>query len=595
MVYHRKMKNKNKNRQTKQSLSVKQFVNTAEILEDDESLQDIFKDWMWSWRFTRRYWKSVLFYVAAGILSSTTALLSSVAMKQSIDIITSFDAARLPYLVGMMIGFSALSMLLNAVVSRVSARITLKVYNDLQSEVFDSVMNADWLLLQGYPKGDLVNRFNSDISAIANNSISWLPNLVIALYQFIATFLLIFYYDKIMALIALAGAPLLMLISRTMVRKQRAYNRKTKEMSSELMSFEMESFYNIDMLKSFGITSAFSKRLRQWQNDYREIALKYNWFTIMTNLVMQSIGELIQLAAFGYCLFLLWNHSISFGTMTLFLQQRNRLTAAFNQLVGLVPGILNASVSSKRVRDLYELKPEKIFPGASADSTNPLRNIRFENVSFKYPEGTAVLDDVTFDMEAGKVTALIGPSGEGKTTLVRLILNLIHPDTGRIYIEDQTGRDLMNESVRSLISYVPQGNALISGSIADNLRMVKPEASEEEMIDALKRACAWRFVRNIPDTVYANLKEQGYGLSQGQGQRIAIARALLRDAPILLLDEATSALDPETEQEVIRNILKQDPEKIIIITTHRSAVLSACDRIYSVSDGKIKKVLTNSE
>jgi ABC-type multidrug transport system fused ATPase/permease subunit len=196
-------------------------------------------------------------------------------------------------------------------------------------------------------------------------------------------------------------------------------------------------------------------------------------------------------------------------------------------------------------------------------------------------------------MEAkpGEIVALVGPSGEGKTTLIRLILGLVHPQLGEVTIEASNGMNIpMNADTRHLFAYVPQGNTILSGTIAENMRMAKEDATDEEIVAALKAACAWEFVEKLPETFNSKIGEKGRGFSEGQTQRIAIARALLRDAPVLLLDEATSALDVTTERLVLKNIIKEHPNKTCIVTTHRPTVLNMCERVYRVMDTRITQL-----
>ena len=217
--------------------------------------------------------------------------------------------------------------------------------------------------------------------------------------------------------------------------------------------------------------------------------------------------------------------------------------------------------------------------------------VRLENVTFSYTKGKQVFRESDFCACPGEIVALVGTSGEGKTTLLRLILGLIEPDTGKAILKAQDGTEQkLNADTRVCFSYVPQGNTILSGTIAENLRMVKEDATEEEMIEALEIACAWDFVKKRPDTINSNVGERGRGLSEGQAQRLSIARALLRDAPVLLLDEATSALDVETERRVLRNIMTQKPNKTCIVTTHRPSVLNMCRRVYRVMNTRVTEL-----
>ena len=213
------------------------------------------------------------------------------------------------------------------------------------------------------------------------------------------------------------------------------------------------------------------------------------------------------------------------------------------------------------------------------------------DVRFAYREDQAVITDSCLEAKPGEIVALIGPSGEGKTTLIRLLLGLVQPQSGTVTIEASDGSQVpMNAETRHLFSYVPQGNTILSGTIEENLRMARENATEEEMVEALQIACAWEFVQKMPKGIQSSVGERGRGLSEGQSQRLAIARAVLRDAPILLLDEATSALDVTTERRVLRNIVNRRPNKTCIVTSHRPSVLNLCQRVYRVVDTKVTEL-----
>ena len=365
------------------------------------------------------------------------------------------------------------------------------------------------------------------------------------------------------------------------------------------MSFQSETFYNIDTIKSFGITGQYSRKMRERQEEYREVSLNHNKFTIATNIFMSVLGFFVQMVSFFYCLFLLWNHRITYGTMTLFLQQRSSLSSAFNNAVSIIPNFLSSSVSAHRIRELVEL-PKEVHVAESTKLEAYVQDgfrVEMDDVDFSYEEDQRVITDSSFEANPGEIVALVGPSGEGKTTMIRLLLGLIRPDEGFVRILANGQNDIFidaNAESRHLFAYVPQGNTMIAGTIAENLRMVKEEATDEEIIAALKTACAWDFVKKMKEGINSPVRERGKGLSEGQAQRVAIARAILRDSPVLLLDEATSALDVTTERKVLKNIIKNHPNKTCIVTTHRPSVLNMCERVYRVMETKVTE-LTEEE
>lgn len=550
----------------------------------------IIEDWKWIGAYTRRYKSAVFVYTLMGILSASFALASAVASKYTIDIITLYDTERLWLVITIMLVSTAVSIALKSAVSRISARVSVKVNNDIQSEVFDRVIEADWSRLNDFPDGDILNRLNADASTVASNAISWLPDLIISLYTFVITLLAILYYDALMALLALSSAPFLVLSARRLMAKMHGYGHRTREMSSSIMSFEAETLSGLDSIKSFGITRRQSERLRTLQRQYKDVTLEYNGFSIKTEAALSLLGSAVQMATFCYCLYLLWSGKILYGTMTLFISQGARLSSAFNSLVKTLPSFLNASVSASRVRELMAIPPEDEGNGTALNHDKGLK-LEMKDVTFAYDKGRHVLSGVNVSAEPGEIVAMIGPSGGGKTTLLRLMLSLIKPIEGEACLCDAYGcRETLSAGHRQLFSYVPQGNTLVAGTIADNLRMVKESATDEEIESALKIACAWEFVRKTENGIYSTVGEHGHGLSEGQAQRIAIARAVLRNAPIVLLDEATSALDTDTEKRVLESIIRAHPYKTCIVTTHRPSVIGMCHRVYKVDDTTVFEI-----
>ncbi len=553
----------------------------------DGTFGEIIDDWRWILSYSKRYKGAIVFYTLLGIFSTSMGLVGSVASKYTIDIITGYQTSKLGIMIAIMLGSALFSLIFSNLINRISTKLSIDINNDIQADIFDKIIDADWLEINGYSNGDVLNRFNSDVGTVSSNAISWLPTIVIAIYNFVATFAIIWHYDKIMSLLAFASAPVMLLMSRFLIKKQREYGQKVKEMSSEMMTFEVETFYNFDTIKSFGISSLYGMKLRDWQKKFKEISLDYNMFSIKTGIFMSVLGMVVQYAAFGYCLFRLWTRDITYGTMTLFLQQRGNLSSAFNSVVSIIPSFLNSSISAHRIRELAQLPKEVHIPESSeldAYAEDGFQ-IAMRDADFSYIEGVPVITDSSFKACPGEIVALVGPSGEGKTTMIRLILGLVRPNKGQALMIASNGQEVeMNVETRHLFAYVPQGNTILSGTIAENMRMVKSDATDEEIIEALKISCAWDFVEKMSDTINSKIGERGRGLSEGQAQRIAIARAVLRDAPVLLLDEATSALDVTTERNVLKNIINQRPNKTCIVTTHRPSVLTMCQRVYRVME-----------
>ena len=559
--------------------------------KQEGSLSQFLDDWKWIFEYSKKYKWAILIYTVFGILSTTLGLGSAVATKYIIDIIVNRSVSQLWVLVFIVVFSSIFSIVFSSVYNRLSVKISIFVNNDIQADVFGKIMDAEWMSLNRYASGDLLNRFSNDVRSVAANAVDWIPNMIIQFYGFVATFVVICYYDVAMALIAFLTAPFLAASGRYFLRKTQEHKQKVLKVNSDVMAFEVESFYNYDTIKSFGATEQYHEKLKSWQKIFADTNLDYNLFSIKASVWMRLLSTAVSLLTLGYCVFRLWSGSITYGTMMLFLQQGGKLSASFEGLVKVVPNMVNSAVAAHRVREITELPKETHHP-ESIEKLEPfLREgltIQLKDVSFAYVENEKVLKESCLTARPNEIIALVGPSGEGKTTIIRMLLGLISPQMGDVVLLTKEKKEIrMNADLRSLFSYVPQGNTLFAGTIADNLRLAKPEATEEEMIEALKTACAWEFVEKNPKGIRAAVGERGRGLSEGQAQRIAIARAVLRNAPVLLLDEATSALDAETERKVLENIMKQHPNKTCIVTTHRKSVLNMCQRVYQVVDTKI--------
>ena len=587
----------NKNKQIKYTGLNKLFrSDNMQKLHDslrDGTFKEFVDDWKWIFSYSKKYRWIVVFYAITGILGSTMSIGTAYIGRILINIIVEKQQDKLWILIAAMIGSLILSLVLSSVNSYISARISIYVNNDIQADIFERIMDARWKELSSYPSGDLLNRFNGDVGTIASNAIGWIPNLLVNIYSFIVTFIVLWRMDIGMAVIAFVSAPFLLGLSRYILRKMKEYRKRVLELNSKMMSFEVETFYNFEMIKSFGIFGYYKRKLRGWQQKYKKYNLDFNKFQIKSNILLTIVSTIVSTTAFAYCLYRLWTGQILYGDMTFFLQQRSALSSRFNSLVSTIPGMINSAVSAHRVRELIDLPREEHDPDRVTymeEHTGEGIKVHVNDVTFGYDERANVYEHTDLHVSSGEIVAIMAESGGGKTTLIRLLLGMLEPDSGKVTLQSGLGEEFpVNSDLRRFFAYVPQGNTMFSGTIAENMRMVNEEATDEEVIEALKTACAWDFIKQLPEGINSTLGERGRGLSEGQAQRISIARALLRNAPILLLDEATSALDRETEEQVLHNIMTSHPDRLMILSTHRPAALRLCSRIYKISGGKISE------
>lgn len=552
----------------------------------DGSIREMIAEFRWLLRYALRYKGTILvqlFFSVAGVLFG---LCSSIASKTLINSVIKTELSPALYAGAAMVLLSLSSIGMRMLSGRISAKAGVTIRNALETTVFGKILKAKWESLQVYRSGDLLNRLHSDTRTVVNCIIALFPGMISASFQFIGALVIVLYFDAAMALIALIGIPISVLLSRTLLLKLRSYQDKIRKMDSELMSFEEEAFHNVDLVKSLGIIGLFERKLSGMQASYRETYLSHNRLSVSVSGAMSCLGLLVSSGCFCYGAYRLWSGAIDFGTMTLFLQLATSLSGAFSLLTGYIPQLIGTATAVGRIMAVTELPAEN----EACPQIDPEKglHIHLSNVSFAYETGTPVLESVCFDASAGMTVGLVGTSGEGKTTFLRLLLGLLDY-SGNAVIFDCSGKEAaVSAATRSFVSYVPQDNIMFAGTVAENMRMVKESATDEEIIEALKTACAYdEIISRLPDGINSKIGEKGKGFSEGQIQRFSIARALLKDAPILLLDEATSALDMETEQQVIKNLIRQNSRRICIVSTHRTGALSLCDAVYRVDDTQL--------
>ena len=559
-------------------------------------LKEIYRETLWMYQYAKKYWLSICFYIFAGVLGTFMGLGTSVASKYLIDAVSGIKKERIFFWAILIIGMTAANIFSNAVISRISARINVMIQNEIQADIFEKIIHTEWKELKDFRSGDLLNRLSNDAVQVASSVISWIPNSITKLVQFIGAFaIIIFYYDPVMAGIALLSAPVTVIFSRKFMGKMRTYNNEMREMTSSLMSFQDDTFQNIQTVKALDLTGVFEKKLQSLQNRYKEKMLDYNKFTVYTSSFMSAIGTGVSYICFGWSVYRLWSGYITTGTLLMFFQMANSLSSSFSSLIQIIPAAINAATCAGRLMSVSELEKENALDMEKVDRILEKEykgiTIELKEVNIHYKDGENVIHRGDFIANAGEITAVVGPSGEGKTTLIRVLLGLLHPMEGRAELKNAEGiKCRLSAGTREFFSYVPQGNTIFAGSIAENMRMVKEDATDEEIREVLEMACAYDFVKKLPKGMETVVGEKGSGLSEGQAQRLAIARALLKNAPVLILDEATSALDIDTEERVLKNIMKKEKGRTCVVTTHRPSVLSVSDHIYEIRESHLKKL-----
>ena len=564
-------------------------------------LKEMLSNTLWMYSYVKRYWLAIIIYTLIGMSGVVMGVITSYISKDLVDIITGHQTGEVILTFCMMIGFGVANTLVSQISSYVSNWINIRVDNEIKAEIYDKILITDWESLTTYHTGDLLTRWGSDASNISGGVLSWLPNMFIYLFRFISALAIVLVNDPTFAIFALLGVPVSALMSRTLMRRMVNNNKRSAALSAKTSGFNQEAFSNIQTVKAFDLVKLYGKRLREIQKEYLDMKMEFNRMSMLTSFILSIVGLLVSYSCYGWGIYRVWSGVISYGTMTLFLSMAGQLTGAMNSLISLVPSAISMSTSITRLRDILEMPKEDYSDDDAvkelADNSKDCGiNVEINDMSYTYKTGTNVFSHASIEAHPHEIIALVGPSGEGKTTMLRILLSLLTANEGQciVYGSDKNKSVHLSPSTRKLFSYVPQGNTMFSGTIAYNMRTVKPDATDEDIIDVLKKACAWEFVRELPDQINTEIKERGGGFSEGQAQRLAIARALLRKSPILLLDEATSALDVATERQILKNLMQDDYPRTCIVTTHRPTVLNICDRVYAIKD-KQCTILTDEE
>ncbi len=548
------------------------------------------REWLWLWSRMKKFRGAIGLVALLALLGTAMSLASSVASKYLIDAVTGFGKNRIGGAVLAMGATMLGGLLLQAFSSRVSAHVHVHVRNQLQSKAYGRILRASWEKLEGYRSGDLLSRMNTDINNVTDGIISFGPSLLATFTKFAGAFCIILYFDPMMALIALASAPVTLLASRLLMRRLRKHSLAMKELDSEVMSFQEDSLRNLTSIKAFAAVDRYRKEMGKVQDQYADAYLSFNSFRINLSALMSLVSMTVTAACFGWGVYQLWNGKITYGSMTMFLHLANVLRGSFSALISLAQQGVSMTTSAGRIMAVEDLPRENDQVAEGLEEETSV-DIRLEQVSFQYQNGDALLHTFDFTACDGDQVAIMGPSGEGKTTLLRLLLGLVEPCEGTAALVGGSGKHYaINAGTRSIFAYVPQENSIFTGTIAHNLRIVAPDATESEMEQALKVACAWDFVRQFPEGLNHPLGAGGRGVSEGQAQRLAIARALLRKAPILLLDEATSGLDVPTERRLMENLRRSGMVRTCILVTHRPGSAEFCNRAYEVQGGHVSEV-----
>lgn len=556
----------------------------------------------------------LIFSIIVNVIFSLIGIYNVTVSKSLIDSAISGDSKQTIHWLIIMLVITLISMLSSPVTSFMSTHSSTKLTQNIQRKIYQHIQCSDWLEQSKFHSVSLLTRVTSDVSNISSAILGTIPSLVSLTVTLVGSFYTLINWAPSIAFVAVFIGPFLILVGRYFSGKLKSLYKEAQEEDVKYRSFMQESIQNIMIVKTFCMEKINMRKLLEIQDNKYKIAMRNTKLSAMTSMSMSFCSSLAYFSIFTWGVLNIAKGVTTYGTFTGMLQLYNKVQAPFSSLASMIPGLISTIAAAERLMEIEAIPVEKM---ADENELNDITNksldeiavdnitnfestlfnnpdIIFDNVYFAYKDNNYILNKINLTIESGETIAFVGPSGEGKTTIIRLILSLINPTKGNLFISENDLIKDMNRNFRNLISYVPQGNTLFSGTIRSNLLYGKPDATDDEIKEALTNACAIDFVNELEDGLDTMIGEKGVGISEGQAQRIAIARAFLRVRPILILDEATSSLDPETEVKVLKSVKSLSSNPTCIIITHRPSALNICNRIMKLEKGHIREVSRKS-
>ena len=541
----------------------------------------------WIVSYTKPYLGKIIGIMALNLSSTVITLVMTLVTKRIIDDATQSRNNSLITFIFIYLGMMILAQILSVIVSLFSTMLDEKFSFGIRKQIYEKIIHSDWMSVKKYHTGDLMTRMTSDAGNIANGIIWTIPEIIQLCIELLLVFITLFYYSPILACFAVIIAPVAALSTFWLGKKLKLLTVKVQESEAAYRSFMQESMANLLIVKAFTNEEYSTDRLVELRENRFYWVFRKTKLGLVSSTSMSLSFQVGYIVAFAYGAMQVAAKVITFGTMSVFMTLVNRIQAPIMQLAQQIPKVVNILASAGRVIELQEIAEEEKKEEHIEAKT---LGLKVDGLTFGYSKET-VIEDASFEIRPGEAVAIVGESGIGKTTLVRIIMSFLNPVSGSLEFYNENGQsEEANAGIRKYISYVPQGNTLFSGTIRENIRMGNVEATEEEMLDALKMASGYDFVMELENGLDTIIGERGHGLSEGQAQRIAIARTLVRKAPFMILDEATSALDEATEQKVIDGLNNLIPKPTCLIITHRRSILQYCDREICIKDKKIIEV-----
>lgn len=530
----------------------------------------------WLWNASQGYRAPILASILAGTTRIGVSLTFVWLCKHLIDIATRQTNGNIAIGLASITGCIVLQLLLSSLVSRLYAHTEISLRNKLRQNLFEHILKSHWNGHEPFHSADMLNRMEEDVRTVTDLLAGSIPSAGITLFQLAGAALFLFCLDRRMAIVILLIMPLALLFSKLYMKRMRHLTREIRATDSRVQSHLQENLQHRTLISTLEYTSMATDTMSTLQSGLKRLVMRRNSFSIFSGFMVQAGFAFGYVTAFAWGIYGLNAGTVTFGTLTAFLQLVAQVQRPVVELARQIPAFISALTSVERIDELTSMPLEEqgeplILKGKVG--------IRLEDVTFAYSDDKRkVIEHFTHDFKPGSLTAVLGETGSGKSTLVRLILALLQPDGGNITLYNKDQSLPASPLTRRNFVYVPQGNTLVSGTLRDNLLLGNPKATDAQMWKALHTAAA-DFVHELPQKLDTPCSEMGTGLSEGQAQRIAIARGLLRPGNIVLLDEPTSSLDSDTEQKLLERLSHTIQDKTLIIITHQNQTAQLCNAV----------------
>ncbi len=543
----------------------------------------------WIFNVCKSQLSKVILLIALNAVNATMSVLFAGFSKNIIDGATVYHDIHhiVKYSVALLL-IVLIQLFFNISSNSLAERCKCRLEIVLKNHLLDAVMKKNYSSITSYHTGEIQNRMFNDVNVVTEGFTRIVPNTIFYSTKLLSALIYLVVIDKIFAIVFLIGGCFIFLITQTFRKTLKRLHKKVQETEGKTRSFVQEVVTNLLVVKAFVVEDKIKKSTDKLQEDNFVAKMRRRNFGIIANAGLSGVFSIGTVFAVAFGAWRLLNNAMTYGTVTAVIQLVNQVQSPFASLSNIMPQYFSTIASAERLMEFDALEDECEINSTDIDveeTYDKLKSIKFDNISFRY-DRDIILDATSFNINKGDFVAIMGISGIGKSTLLKLLLGVFKVQDGHISLELEDASLCVDKNTRRLFSYVPQGNMLVSGTIRDNLTFINDNVTEEEIDEAVRISCAKQFIDEFPDGIETVIGEKGMGLSEGQMQRLAIARSLLSKSPVLLLDEATSALDEATEKQFLTN-LRELNNVTCIIVSHKKAALEICDKVIKIKNGKI--------